>query len=73
MHKPLGQIAYEAYCASVGWKSAATGTALPQWDKLPAVMMTGWSQAAGAVKMAILTPLLLEPNGPAPAPVKPTP
>ena len=45
----LGRIAYEAYCATTGWKSAITGTDLPQFRDTPAAVQTGWIAAAQAV------------------------
>lgn len=41
--------AYEAYCRHTGWKSLATGAALPQWDNLPEAIRTAWMVSTGWV------------------------
>lgn len=43
-----GQAAYQAYCASTGWRSAVSGDPLPSWaDQRPAIRQA-WTHAAGA-------------------------
>lgn len=46
---PLGQVAYEAYCAKTGWKSLATGADLPRWEKLNVDIQEAWQFAAESV------------------------
>jgi hypothetical protein len=52
-----GEIAYNAYLASVGGKSLVTGDELPGWKQLsrtrPEVAL-GWTRAAGAVVTSVL-------------------
>lgn len=48
----LGRIAYEAYCATTGWKSAVTGADLPPFAATPEAVQNGWIAAASAVKAA---------------------
>jgi len=45
-----GQIAYEAYCDKAGWKSLATGAALPRWPALPVAIQEAWEAAAACVR-----------------------
>jgi hypothetical protein len=45
----LGRIAYEAYCRSVGGKSAITGDLLPEFYSAPDAVQFGWICAAQAV------------------------
>lgn len=45
----LGKIAYEAYCATTGWKSAITGADLPPFETTPETVQRGWDAAAKAV------------------------
>lgn len=47
--KTLGQVAYEAYAESTGWKSAISGAPLPTWDAQADVIKTAWEAAANAV------------------------
>jgi hypothetical protein len=46
--KSPGQIAYEAYCISRGWKSY-NGGALPSWDYQEEDLKSAWESAAQAV------------------------
>lgn len=46
IYHSLGQIAYEAYCASTGGKSLISGDQLPGWDGLKPEIRTAW-EAAG--------------------------
>jgi len=46
----LGRIAYEAYCATTGWKSAITNAALPKFDDCQELVKKGWIAAAKAVQ-----------------------
>lgn len=41
-----GQIAYEAYCEHTGWKSLATGAALPKWYDVKPEIKATWEAAA---------------------------
>lgn len=43
----LGRTAYEAYCATTGWK-----TALPEFHMTPEAVQRGWIAAAAAVVRA---------------------
>lgn len=45
----LGQLAYEAYCASTGGVSAVSGAKLPTWDDQNAEIKMAWIAAARAV------------------------
>ena len=47
--KSLGQIAYEAYCASTNWKSLVSGASLPPWIDVKAEIKIAWEAAAEAV------------------------
>lgn len=44
----LGQVAYEAYCESVDWKSVA-GVDLPSWDNQTVRLRAAWDAAGQAV------------------------
>jgi len=46
--KPLGQVAYEAYCDDRNWESF-NGTPLPQWDDQAPELQTAWEAAAQVV------------------------
>lgn len=48
MTKTLGQVAYQAYCDSVNWKSVA-GVDLPSWEAQTVRLQTAWNEAAVAV------------------------
>lgn len=50
----LGEIAYNAYCASVGWKSAVTNSPLPEFVDTSSKIQQGWIEAALMVKNAVL-------------------
>jgi len=45
----FGKVAYDAYCDTVGWKSAITGSALPQFANSSPAVRIGWMKAAAAV------------------------
>lgn len=47
--KTLGQIAYEAYCASTDWKSAVSGAPLPQYVEQRPAVIAAWEAAGTAV------------------------
>lgn len=47
----LGRGAYEAYCQSVGGKSAITGDPLPAWEDQRPEIREAWRAAADAVVM----------------------
>lgn len=44
-----GQVAYEAYCGTTGWKSLVSGADLPQWEALKPEIRAAWEAAAEAV------------------------
>lgn len=48
-NKTLGQIAYEAYCATTDWKSAVTGAPLPQYKDQRESVIAAWEAAGKAV------------------------
>jgi hypothetical protein len=50
IYRSLGQIAYEAYCASTGGKSLISGDQLPGWDGLKPEIRTAWEAAGEAVR-----------------------
>lgn len=50
--KPLGQIAYEGYCASTGGKSLISGDTLPPFADLKPEIQQAWQAAA----LAVITP-----------------
>ncbi len=54
MNKSLGQIAYEAYCATTEWKSAISGAPLPPWEMQKEPVMAAWEAAAEAVRIACM-------------------
>lgn len=45
----LGQVAYEAYCDSTGWKSAVSGAQLPAWDDQADKIKAAWEAAGDAI------------------------
>lgn len=49
MQKTIGQVAYEAYCESTGWKSLISGAQLPQWIDLNKTIQDAWEHAGMAV------------------------
>lgn len=49
----LGEVAYEAYCASVGWVSVR-GEQLPAYADQDERIRDAWETAAGAVRSAVL-------------------
>ena len=51
--KPLGQIAYEAYCAKTGGRSLVSGAALPGWYALSISIREAWMVAGHAVAAAV--------------------
>lgn len=46
MDKTPGQVAYEAYCGSNGWKSYVTGASLPQWEDVKEEIRNAWEVSA---------------------------
>lgn len=52
--KSLGQIAYEAYCATTDWKSAVTGAPLPQYNEQREAVIAAWEAAGTAVAAHVL-------------------
>lgn len=46
MDKTPGQVAYEAYCGSNGWKSYVTGASLPQWEEVKEEIRNAWEISA---------------------------
>ena len=61
----LGQVNYEAYCATVGWKSP-DGKPLPEWDALGPMIQIAWGVGALAVKVR------LDPDPPRREPARPS-
>lgn len=55
MEKTFGQVAYEAYCAATGWKSAVSGDQLPEWKDVRPAIKTAW-EAAGDQVLIRATP-----------------
>lgn len=47
--RSYGQLAYEAYCESTGWRSVATQEPLPTWQDLLPAAQSAWESAAQAV------------------------
>jgi hypothetical protein len=45
-----GRIAYDAYCAKTGWKSAVTGEPLPIFPLAKPEVKEAWEAAGEAVK-----------------------
>lgn len=52
IHEHLGQVAYEAYCATRGWKSF-NNEPLPQWNDVRQDIKDGWMTAARAVRITM--------------------
>ena len=65
--KSLGQIGYEAYCSSTGWKSLISGALLPQWSEVKPEIKLAWETAGGQMvyaahgQVAMLTDLIGKP------------
>lgn len=59
----LGMIGYNAYSASTGGVSLATGDKLPEWDALKPAIQDAWGQAAMAVGAAITPGTVFEVAG----------
>lgn len=53
MNKTPGQLAYEAYCETTGWKSAVSGAPLPQWTEVKPEIVKAWENAALATRMPL--------------------
>jgi hypothetical protein len=51
--KTLGEIAYVAYCDSVGWRSVR-GEALPRWTDQSEKLKIAWEAAADAVAVRVI-------------------
>lgn len=52
MNEKLGEIAYNAYCATRNWKSVR-GDALPHWGEQSEDLRLAWVTAADAVAKQI--------------------
>lgn len=50
----LGELAYNAYCASTNWKSVYTGADLPAYDQQRPEVITAWEAAGQAVAVTLL-------------------
>ena len=48
----LGEVAYNAYCESRGWKSVR-GEPLPHWKQQDEALRVAWAKAARAVADSI--------------------
>lgn len=55
--KTIGQIGYEAYCASTGWKSLVSGQPLPQWEKVAERIQSAWEAAGTAITQHVENPV----------------
>lgn len=44
-----GQVAYEAYCGTTGWRSLVSGAELPNWENLKDEIKIAWEVAGNAV------------------------
>ena len=51
-NEQLGEIAYNAYCESRGWKSVR-GEMLPHWQQQDEALRAAWSKAAEAVAFTL--------------------
>jgi len=51
--KSLGQIAYEAYCVTTGYKSLVSGAKLPDFTKLKNDIQQAWEAAGHAVALQV--------------------
>lgn len=56
----LGNIAYNAYCASTNWKSVYTGADLPQYDQQRPEVIQAWENSALAVAATICSAKVAE-------------
>lgn len=52
-NKSLGQIAFEAYCGSVGNKTY-DNKPIPKWGDLPEQIKQAWEDAAKAVEIEVI-------------------
>jgi hypothetical protein len=50
----LGRVAYEAYSADVGGRSAVSGDELPPWDQQGERLVHAWVAVALAVRAKVL-------------------
>jgi hypothetical protein len=62
MEKSTGQIAYEAYCETTGWKSRFNGDGLPEWKNQDPEIQACWTVAGEAVAAAERAAGLAERN-----------
>lgn len=53
IEKTLGQIGYEAYCKTTGWKSLVSGADLPAYEGLNSPIQDAWEKAGQAVASAV--------------------
>lgn len=53
--KTLGQVAYESYCDTTGWKSLVSGAQLPAWSELKSEIRSAWEQSAASVQTRVTT------------------
>lgn len=53
--KTTGQVAYEAYAGSTGWKSLVSGAPLPQWEAQAEPIRAAWEAAATAARARVVT------------------
>lgn len=63
MQRTFGQIAYEAYCHHTGWKSLASGAALPPWIDLKPEIKDAWEASGSRVVREFLYEMLVEFDG----------
>lgn len=53
IEKTLGQVGYEAYCKTTGWKSLVSGADLPAYEALNAPIQDAWEKAGQGVAAAV--------------------
>lgn len=53
IEKTLGQIGYEAYCKTTGWKSLVSGADLPPYEALNGSIQDAWEKAGQGVAAAV--------------------
>lgn len=62
-NKPLGQLAYEAYCNYSNWKSLVSGADLPPWEHATSPIQHAWQAAADAVAQFTIESIFPPPEG----------
>lgn len=62
-NKPLGQLAYEAYCGYSKGKSLVTGHDLPTWELTATPIQEAWQAAADAAAQFTIESIFPPPEG----------